>query len=306
MLTNKALFLAKYDITDREFEESAWKWEELQEIARDYESLMPGLEQIRKEFVSLYLEDKEKSVGLQSYHSRLKNPEHLVEKLIRKRIENYAKYRSLNVSNYRGYVTDLIGIRGLLLYREDWVSFHQYITNIFRNDPKKYLKNYADRVPDGASGYMLEPPKVHTRVGDFTDIYLNWIPEDNILDRKHYRAVHYILAYKGVSIEIQIRTLFEEGWGEIDHHILYPRRKDNAMLKEFSELLNRLAGMGDEMGSFYRRLQVVPEEEFRAKDSVVIQGEEHGDLVQQPIQYLGDAKKEPKTVEDIIYNILRE
>ena len=33
------------------------------------------------------------------------------------------------------------------------------------------------------------------------------------------------------------------------------------MLTEFSELLNRLAGMGDEMGSFYRRLQVVPDDE---------------------------------------------
>ena len=76
------------------------------------------------------------------------------------------------------------------------------------------------------------------------------------------RAVHYIVVYRGVYIEIQIKPLFEEGWGEIDHSILYPRRKGNAMLTEFSELLNRLAGMGDEMGSFYRRLQVVPDEKF--------------------------------------------
>ena len=63
---------------------------------------------------------------------------------------------------------------------------------------------------------------------------------------------NYIVVYRGVYIEIQIKTLFEEGWGEIDHSILYPQRKGNAMLTEFSELLNRLAGMGDEMGSFYQ------------------------------------------------------
>lgn len=49
-------------------------------------------------------------------------------------------------------------------------------------------------------------------------------------------------------LEVQVRTLFEEGWGEIDHHILYPYKKQNPMLTEFSELLNRLTGMGDEMG----------------------------------------------------------
>ena len=77
------------------------------------------------------------------------------------------------------------------------------------------------------------------------------------------------MVYQGIYIEIQIRTLFEEGWGEIDHHIIYPRKKDDPMLKEFSELLNRLAGMGDEMGSFYRRLQVVPDEKFQGKETVV-------------------------------------
>ena len=66
-------------------------------------------------------------------------------------------------------------------------------------------------------------------------------------------------------MEIQIRTLFEERWGEIDHHILYPYKKSDPMLTEFSELLNRLSGMGDEMASFLqtalRRLQ----REFQAK-----------------------------------------
>lgn len=37
------------------------------------------------------------------------------------------------------------------------------------------------------------------------------------------------------------------------------------MLTEFSELLNRLAGMGDEMASFYRRLQDVPGDAFLDK-----------------------------------------
>ena len=127
MYLTKDEFLQKFGILPQEFEEADISWEELLEIADDYERRRPTLEKIRKEFVAEFLQDKEKEIGLQSYHSRLKDTEHLVEKLVRKRLENYAKYRKMDATNYMRYVTDLIGIRGLLLYREDWVNFHKYI-----------------------------------------------------------------------------------------------------------------------------------------------------------------------------------
>ena len=139
MYLTKGEFLQKFGILPQEFEEADISWEELLEIADDYERRRPTLEKIRKEFVAEFLQDKEKEIGLQSYHSRLKDTEHLVEKLVRKRLENYAKYRKMDATNYMRYVTDLIGIRGLLLYREDWVNFHKYITHWFKNDPEKYI-----------------------------------------------------------------------------------------------------------------------------------------------------------------------
>ena len=135
MYLTKGEFLQKFGILPQEFEEADISWEELLEIADDYERRRPTLEKIRKEFVAEFLQDKEKEIGLQSYHSRLKDTEHLVEKLVRKRLENYAKYRKMDAANYMRYVTDLIGIRGLLLYREDWVNFHKYIIHWFKNDP---------------------------------------------------------------------------------------------------------------------------------------------------------------------------
>ena len=115
MYLTKGEFLQKFGILPQEFEEADISWEELLEIADDYERRRPTLEKIRKEFVAEFLQDKEKKIGLQSYHSRLKDTEHLVEKLVRKRLENYAKYRKMDATNYMRYVTDLIGIRGLLL-----------------------------------------------------------------------------------------------------------------------------------------------------------------------------------------------
>ncbi len=67
--------------------------------------------------------------------------------------------------------------------------------------------------------------------------------------------MHYIIKYKGIYLEIQVRTLFEEGWGEIDHAVVYPYYQNDKVLKEYTELLNRLSGLADEMSSFFNRLK---------------------------------------------------
>ena len=77
----------------------------------------------------------------------------------------------------------------------------------------------------------------------------------------YYRSLHYIIKYHGYYLEIQGRTLFEEGWSEIDHDIVYPYYKDDEMLTEFSGLLNRLSGMADEMSSYFRKMKELREEE---------------------------------------------
>ena len=56
-------------------------------------------------------------------------------------------------------------------------------------------------------------------------------------------------------IEIQGRTLFEEGWGEVDHDIVYKDAEDDEMLRDYSKLLNRLSGLADEMSSYFRRMK---------------------------------------------------
>ena len=96
---------------------------------------------------------------------------------------------------------------------------------------------------------ITERPKVYRRTGD-TRIY-----DKKLIDIKSdgiYRSLHYIIKYKGYYVEIQGRTLFEEGWSEIDHDIVYPYYQDDEMLSDFSTLLNRLAGMADEMSSYFR------------------------------------------------------
>lgn len=74
-----------------------------------------------------------------------------------------------------------------------------------------------------------------------------------ILDHTNY--------HKMVTDLVGIRvSLFEEGWAEIDHDIVYPFYQDDEMLKDFSKLLNRLAGSADEMSSYFRKMKQNKEE----------------------------------------------
>lgn len=118
---------------------------------------------------------------------------------------------------------------------------------------------------DEEHNYIAEKPKVHIRNGDVRDIYDEVLPPDCVIDGKVYRSVHYIIKYKGAYLEIQVRTLFEEGWGEIDHTVVYPYYQDDKILKEYTEMLNRLSGLADEMGSFFNKLKKLEEEAIGKK-----------------------------------------
>lgn len=255
-MITKEDFLKKYNITEDSFKVAEMSWDEFCIIYNDFDkNKIDKYENILKKFTNIYFKDINK-IGVHSIRSRVKDPEHLLEKIIRKRQENDNKYRNLDSANYEKFITDLIGIRCLILFKEDWKSFHQYITSVFENNAEYYVKDPISDFDDNEGhNYIAEEPKVHIRNGDSREIYEGLLSPDRIIDGRDYRSAHYIIKYEGVYLEIQVRTLFEEGWGEIDHAIVYPYYKKDPVLKEYTELLNRLSGLADEMGSFFLRLK---------------------------------------------------
>lgn len=246
------MLLSQYNITDTDLEMAKISREELSFIADKYESIDEELHVLGKDFIDEYLYDIEKAC-IHSYRYRTKDVGHLIEKIVRKKKENPDLFGKLDHMNFHKYITDLIGIRVFFLYREDWIHFHRYITNRFENNPDHYIVDrLRDYDEDVNHYYIAERPKVYKRSGD-TKIYDS--NEIDIIADGIYRSLHYIIKYKGYYVEVQGRTLFEEGWSEIDHDIVYPYYKDDEMLKDFSSLLNRLSGMADEMSSYFRRMK---------------------------------------------------
>ena len=247
----KEEFVSTYNINEQDLVDAAISWDELLAIEAEYHKIEQTLHDIGKDFIDDYLYEIEQA-GIHSYRYRTKAPEHLIEKVIRKRKESMEKFSQLDHTNFYKYVTDLIGIRVFFLYREDWVHFHHYITSKFENNPELYIVDrLKDFDEDAEHYYLAEKPKVYKRGGD-TKIYDE--EEIDIITGGIYRSLHYTVKYKGYYVEIQGRTLFEEGWGEVDHDILYPYNVDDEMLNDYSKLLNRLTGLADEMSSYFRRL----------------------------------------------------
>lgn len=249
---NKEEFFSTYNISEQDLIDASISWEELLRIEEEYKKIEQDLHDIGKDFIDEYLYEIEQA-GIHSYRYRTKASDHLMEKVIRKRKEYKEKFSQLDHTNYYKFITDLIGIRVFFLYREDWIHFHRYLTSKFENDPENYIVdrlNDFDEDPDHY--YIAEKPKVYKRGGD-TRIYDG--SEIDIITGGIYRSLHYTVKYKGHYVEIQGRTLFEEGWGEIEHDIIYPYNVENEMLNDYSKLLNRLTGLADEMSSYFRKLK---------------------------------------------------
>lgn len=164
-----------------------------------------------------------------SFKSRLKDQEHLKEKIDRK----LRAGKLLTVDNLFESITDLAGVRILHLFQQDFAKIDALVRK---------------RVADG-DWYLSERPKAYT-----------WDPEaveffgDFDLDVQEkstaYTSVHYLIRPKEGSplcCELQVRTLFEEIWGEVDHKLNYPVPTTSVACREQLRVLSKIVGAGSRL-----------------------------------------------------------
>lgn len=191
-----------------------------------------------------------------SFRSRVKDADHLIDKIIRKGNKYFNQftdfegnvYDSLTVDNYTSILTDMIGVRVLHLFKDNWLEIDNTLSRLY--DGKIREKIF----------YIRKGDEIH---GD-NDL--------EALSRKHgfefiekesgYRSAHYlvkrdILVDSGdmftTYAEIQVRTVFEEAWGEINHEIQYPHYQEDVMINNFLKTFNRIAGSADEMATYIKK-----------------------------------------------------
>lgn len=164
-----------------------------------------------------------------SVKARLKNSEHLREKLGRK----WDGSNPISAENIFERITDLAGTRVLHLYQDQFPLIHYEIL------AKVSAKDW----------YLPEPPKAYTWDPESKSFFEN-LGIDVQIKESFYTSVHYLIKPRPDSLlccEIQVRTLFEEIWGEVDHTINYPKPTDNLPCREQLRVLAKLVGAGSRL-----------------------------------------------------------
>ncbi|MGY2796232.1 putative GTP pyrophosphokinase [Ewingella americana] len=158
--------------------------------------------------------------------SRLKDKDHLRDKITRKSGES----NPITADNIFERVTDLAGVRILHLYQDQFGQIHNFIEK---------------KIKDGEWFYK-EPPVAYTWDPECREYFTDLGLESKVRD-SYYTSIHYLIKPRENSLitcEIQVRTLFEEIWGEIDHTINYPNKTDNKSCKEQLRVLSKLVSTG--------------------------------------------------------------
>lgn len=160
----------------------------------------------------------------------MKDPDHLRDKLERKLHVG----RDIHVDNLFQEVTDFAGVRVLHLHQGQFPAIHAAIEK---------------QVADG-QWVLHEHPRAYSWDPDSRTFYEGLgLPVE--LKDSYYTSVHYVVRPRNdspLSCEIQVRTLFEEIWGEIDHVMNYPHATHNLACKEQLSVLAKLVATGSRLG----------------------------------------------------------
>jgi ppGpp synthetase/RelA/SpoT-type nucleotidyltranferase len=167
---------------------------------------------------------------IHSVKSRLKAEDHLREKIRRKYVAEGAITFPPEDLGIR--VTDLSGVRVMHLHQTQFTKIRELLSAKIASGDWYSVETKAFTWDPESAAYFralgLEP--------EVRDTF--------------YTSVHYTIRPNETSklvCEIQIRTLFEEIWGEVDHTLNYPDKTKIRSHQEQLRVLSKLVGAGSRL-----------------------------------------------------------
>lgn len=275
-MLNQRDFFKKFNIKQSDWQKSGLQWADMKTIYQDY-SLFRNRLQPAELFIA---ESIKLGPSVHAVKSRVKDSDHLVEKIIRHSAIKKGPWA--NPNNYRSVVTDLIGVRALHLFKEEWICIHDYICDALkvRRKPK---------------------PVAYVRKGDPSKVIQQYKSKNCKIVKQDsgYTSVHYLIDFTpNVSdkyvAEIQVRTLFEEAWSEISHAVRYPYDTENPHLETFTKISSQFAGQLDVVSSIARLFK--QEEELRNQKASRIRDEKLSQVMKDAEEKLEWFSEKPDSI----------
>ncbi len=183
------------------------------------------------ESLHVHVSESDTLTGLiHSIKRRMKSRKSLKDKLIRK-FQNDVKAGvefHINKDNLFTEITDLGGYRILHLHTRQIADINKALLQVLEE----------------AQCTIIEGPKANVWDKE-TETFFQSIGISTEFNPRLYSSVHYIVcphkSKANVRVEIQIRSLSEEIWGEVDHKFNYPHAIESVACGEQIKVLARVA-----------------------------------------------------------------
>lgn len=206
----------------------------LSAVALAYREKKDDIELFRKQVLNFF-ETSRHLPSVHSIKSRLKDENHLLEKVRRK-----WSTKKITPQNLLQVVTDLAGVRVLHLHTQQFASIHAAIM--------EHVEQGFWKLKERPVAYSWDPE---------TTEYFRSLGLRAVTRETYYSSVHYVVkphTKTDLSCEIQVRTLFEEIWGEIDHSLNYPETTNSLACREQLRVLAKLASTGTRLADSIFRI----------------------------------------------------
>lgn len=159
---------------------------------------------------------------------RIKDPAHLKDKLKRQVIQCKKDNERFEITkeNLFEKMTDLVGYRILHLHTTQIDKINKVILDLLKKDDYVLIEGPIARTWDSESEAYFKSIDIETRDTG-----------------RMYTSVHYLFKANKRALptcELQVRTLAEEVWGEVDHMINYPHPSHITTCREQIKVLARV------------------------------------------------------------------
>ncbi len=179
------------------------------------------------------LGDKDLMSQVHSIKWRIKDPGHLRDKLVRQlgKAKESGKPFKITTDNLFSKINDLAGFRILHLHTRQMDHINKALVRIFDQALYRLIEGPVAKTWDDESREYFEGIK---------------IPTEKKVNKKKptlYTSVHYVIRPNlktESTCEIQVRTLADEIWGEVDHTINYPYTVRSIACHEQIQVLARV------------------------------------------------------------------
>jgi ppGpp synthetase/RelA/SpoT-type nucleotidyltranferase len=183
------------------------------------------------ESLHVHISDSESLARLvHSVKRRMKGQTSLRDKLVRKLEKDLQIGTGFHIGkeNLFTEITDLAGYRILHLHTRQMDAIHKALVHVLEE----------------AQCVILEGPRANVWDQE-SETYFQSIGIKTEYNPRMYSSVHYTImpnkSKANVRAEIQVRTLSEEIWGEVDHKFNYPHAIDSIACTEQIKVLARVA-----------------------------------------------------------------